>query len=376
MKNVRTRSVAAAIAASLSLTAGMAAADDSGAYLKADLTAVHPEDRLGENESISFGGGVGVGYQLFDTLALELGAFTNPVHAKKGTGGTTQGVMLDVVQTIFPMGDIKPFVIVGGGLVTDKHGKNDNAEPAIEAGIGVNFLSIEGVKIRASAVAQDIFNNDIIQAQDSFVDYRFNLGFTAPFGSAEPAKAAKPVDSDGDGVADSADSCPNTAASTANGCPAPVAAAPVAPPKDTDGDGVMDNADACPGTLAGLKVDARGCVLASAQSIVLKGVTFNPSSAELTAEAKAVLDTAAASLAGQEGLKVEVGGHTDSLGNAAKNTALSQARADSVRSYLISKGVKAENLTAKGYGSSVAIADNKTKEGRAENRRVELKIVK
>jgi outer membrane protein OmpA-like peptidoglycan-associated protein len=72
---------------------------------------------------------------------------------------------------------------------------------------------------------------------------------------------------------------------------------------------------------------------------------------------------------------VEVGGHTDSVGSEAYNQGLSERRADAVRDYLMSKGVKASRLTARGYGESRPVASNDTEEGRAENRRVELVVI-
>jgi outer membrane protein OmpA-like peptidoglycan-associated protein len=74
-------------------------------------------------------------------------------------------------------------------------------------------------------------------------------------------------------------------------------------------------------------------------------------------------------------VKVEIAGHTDWTGSDAYNLKLSNARADAVMQYLISKGVKADNLTARGYGETQPIADNNTDEGRAKNRRVELRRI-
>ena len=83
-----------------------------------------------------------------------------------------------------------------------------------------------------------------------------------------------------------------------------------------------------------------------------------------------------AALAGQASLKVELGGHTDSQGADAANQALSQKRAESVRQYLLGKGIAADRVTAVGFGEAQPIADNNPPEGRKENRRVEFKIVK
>ena len=137
---------------------------------------------------------------------------------------------------------------------------------------------------------------------------------------------------------------------------------------DSDGDRVVDRLDRCPGTVAGARVDANGC-----EVVTLKGVNFANNSAELNAEARAVLDQAAAGLARRGDIKVEVAGHTDNRGSAALNRDLSQRRAESVMRYLVSKGASASNLSARGYGPDSPVADNKTASGRAENRRVELR---
>ena len=173
-----------------------------------------------------------------------------------------------------------------------------------------------------------------------------------------------PMDADGDGVADYMDKCPGTppgAAVDANGCP-----------KDSDGDSIPDYLDKCPGTAAGTRVDNKGCELQV--RIELQGVNFSTNSANLTADSSYVLDDMAITLKRYPDLKVEVAGHTDSRGSAAYNKGLSQRRAESVRQYLIGKGVKAGSLTSKGYGESSPVADNNTKAGRAANRRVELNL--
>lgn len=182
--------------------------------------------------------------------------------------------------------------------------------------------------------------------------------------AAEPAMEA-PGDADGDGVTDDKDRCPTTptgAKVDANGCEL-----------DSDGDGVVDSKDACPGTPAGVKVDAKGCEI-MAKAISLSGIYFRTDSAELKSESIAVLDATADTLNANPGVGVEIAGHTDSQGDAGYNQGLSQRRADAVRSYLISKGVNGSRLSAAGYGETQPVADNGTSEGRAQNRRVELRI--
>jgi OOP family OmpA-OmpF porin len=116
-----------------------------------------------------------------------------------------------------------------------------------------------------------------------------------------------------------------------------------------------------------------GC--AKDANINLKGVNFETGSDRLTADSLPLLDDAAETLRKYPELKLEVGGHTDSSGNDNTNMNLSQARAQAVMKYLVDKGVKATNLTAKGYGETQPIASNTNNAGRAQNRRVELKIM-
>jgi OOP family OmpA-OmpF porin len=185
-------------------------------------------------------------------------------------------------------------------------------------------------------------------------------------------------DSDGDGIWDGGDRCPST--------PKGVKVDPVGCPMDADGDGVWDGDDKCSSTPKGTKVDATGCpapaeppppppapvIPESHQPLVLEGVTFAKNSADLTPESSVVLDRVAASLKEHPEVRLEIGGHTDSNGSPEHNKQLSEARAASVRTYLVNKGVPGGQLTTKGYGSQRPVADNNTDAGRALNRRVEL----
>lgn len=169
-------------------------------------------------------------------------------------------------------------------------------------------------------------------------------------------------DDDGDGVPNSKDQCPGTprgAKVDANGC------------ADTDKDGVFDYRDKCPNTAPGTPVDNDGCDLDSEYR--LEGVNFEFDKATLTSAAKARLDSDFEILKRHPDLKVEIAGHTDSVGDATYNEGLSLRRATSVRDYLVQKGANASNLTVKGYGESAPVASNDTSEGRAQNRRVEFR---
>ena len=213
-----------------------------------------------------------------------------------------------------------------------------------------------------------------------------------------------PLDSDGDGVPDGSDKCPNTpkgAKVDANGCPIDsdgdgvfdgIDRCPATPrgakvdaqgcPLDSDGDGVYDGLDKCPGTPLGTKVDVTGCPLpepkapqlfeGTKQSVILEGVNFETDKADLTAGSSVTLDKVADSLKDWPDVKVQIDGHTDSTGGTKHNQTLSEARAESVKSYLVGKGIEASRLSTKGFGLANPIADNKTKEGKAKNRRVEI----
>ena len=109
--------------------------------------------------------------------------------------------------------------------------------------------------------------------------------------------------------------------------------------------------------------------------IKLSGVNFANNSADLTAESIAILDGAVATLKRRADINVEVAAHTSSRGAAAYNMSLSERRAASVKDYLVSHGIAADRLSAKGYGETQPIADNNTREGSAQNRRVELRVM-
>ncbi len=172
-------------------------------------------------------------------------------------------------------------------------------------------------------------------------------------------------DADGDGVVDGVDQCPNSPAGVtvdAKGCEI-----------DSDGDGVVDSKDSCPNTTAGARVDIRGCEIK--EVIRLPGVNFETNSDRLVPGAEQVLNDAAATLRKNPDLVVEVAGHTDSDGAAEYNESLSARRAREVRNYLVNAGANEANLSVRGYGEAEPIADNSTREGKAANRRVELRII-
>ncbi len=191
----------------------------------------------------------------------------------------------------------------------------------------------------------------------------------------EDADGCPDADNDKDGVADSVDGCPGNSEDKdnfedADGCPDP----------DNDKDRIADAADACPDqaeTPNGYR-DADGCpdevpAEVARFSGVIAGVKFETGKAVLLPSSSKVLDDAAAVLVKFGDLRLEVQGHTDDVGDDAKNLALSLSRAQSVVAYLVGKGVPADRLIAKGYGETEPKVPNDSAANRAINRRVEFK---
>ncbi len=147
-----------------------------------------------------------------------------------------------------------------------------------------------------------------------------------------------------------------------------VKVAVVAPDPDSDGDGVPDSRDDCPGTPAGTSVDMHGCP----EIPNLEGVHFEFGKAALTAQARNILEQAAAIVERNPHVRVEAVGHTDSVGSDGYNQRLSQQRADAARDFLVAQGVARSRTTARGMGESAPVADNASSDGRRMNRRVEL----
>ena len=198
---------------------------------------------------------------------------------------------------------------------------------------------------------------------DRVPDYRDDCPNT-PIGSAVDDKGCS-LDSDEDGVPTDRDLCPASrpgADVDENGCE-----------NDSDGDGVLDQHDRCPDTARGARVDIYGCELSDV--ISLPGVNFATGSDRMLPGAEQLLRDAAATLNKYPNLQVEVAGHTDDVGDATLNLGLSDRRAKTVLDALVRYGVDETRLSYRGYGEEEPIADNASPDGRAVNRRVELRIL-
>ncbi|NOY47713.1 MAG: OmpA family protein [Chlorobi bacterium] len=177
-------------------------------------------------------------------------------------------------------------------------------------------------------------------------------------------------DADSDGIIDGDDNCPNEAGPAANnGCPWP----------DSDGDGVIDKDDQCPNEVG--TVANNGCpevtqAVREALNAYAKTILFDTGKSSIKEQSEGVLKDIIAILKDYSKAKFAIEGHTDSVGSEASNMKLSDERAHSVMDYLVQNGIDSSRLTAKGYGESNPIAPNNTRAGRANNRRVEINLIK
>ncbi|HET8552235.1 MAG TPA: OmpA family protein [Gammaproteobacteria bacterium] len=194
-------------------------------------------------------------------------------------------------------------------------------------------------------------------------------GQTHPAPAPVQAPPPQPMDSDHDGVTDNMDQCPNTAPGTEvdrYGCPT-----------DSDNDGVVNAQDQCPHTPPGTQVNFQGCKVLATRK--LNSLHFAFDSAKLTPKDQRYLSTEEDKinrvLAQHPQATVEIAGYTDSIGTKPYNKGLSQRRTNSVRQYLVGHGVRPSRIVSHGYGESDPVATNSTKTGRAQNRRVEVRLI-
>lgn len=358
----------------------------TGLGLSLMLTSVQAEDRVGDNY-VSFlgsavktdrsrgnddgveGGAIKIGGIISDYWNAEFEIGSLNLDWDQPGGRTTDqtyvgGNLLNVYNRD---GSFQPFFLGGLGFV-DNDLKQVKDETNFYTNLGVGaFVPVFDDKVKLRGEVLYRWEN----ASSNLQDIILNLGVSIPFGKVAapvaaaappPPPPAAPVDSDGDGVFDDADQCPNT--------PPGVAVDETGCELDSDGDGVGDSIDKCPDTPAGAKVDKTGCQII----IDLPGVNFRSNSDELLDGADSVLDGAAKTLRDNPDLRVEVAGHTDSDGDAGYNVDLSQRRADTVRNYLLGKDIAAGRISSRGYGEAQPVAENTTADGKRSNRRVELRV--
>lgn len=176
-----------------------------------------------------------------------------------------------------------------------------------------------------------------------------------------------PTYSDADGVPDYLDKCPGTPAGVkvdAEGCPV-----------DSDGDGVADYLDKCPDTAKGARVDTDGCPPTGDTVAIVTNINFDFDKSDIRPDQVSKLDRVVNTLKSNQDVRVRIEGHADSTGPEAYNMSLSLRRAESVRKYLVGKGIAITRLSVVGKGEGEPLVSNATRAGRAVNRRVEFKAL-
>lgn len=263
---------------------------------------------------------------------------------------------------------VTPLFTIGAGWLSNDVTGNNNADDSIiiDAGLGLQAnLNKHGIALRGDIRQRLDFSDN---ATDDFSDTVAMLGLVIPVGEKATTQATKAVDSDGDGVADSKDACPAT--------PAGVHVDSAGCPLDSDRDGVADGADLCPNTSKGTKVDSNGCAeTQAADETGLVVVYFDLESAELSEAAQAKLLEVSSQMVERKYIVAVATGYTDTTGTADYNLALSRKRANSVKAFLIERGVRTANVIAKGVGEADPAVSNETRTGREQNRRVEVRLL-
>ena len=408
---------------------GEAAADASDWYLAGSVVFMDDDADRRLDDSVG-GAQFNVGYRLTEVFHLEgvLGYSQYdgwpswPAVTQKGSQDFLD-ISLNVLSNLNPGGRFSPYILAGFGyLGTETNLGSEENRPSATAGFGFSW----DVGRSAFAIRGEYRARFALEENNNFTDWITTLGVQYSFGhkrtapppvsdtdqdgvpddvdqclytalgaTVDEAGCEILVDSDGDGVLDRKDLCANTpkgapvddygCLSDVDGdgvtddideCPNTVSGAAIyvnGCERDDDNDNVLNHRDDCPNTRAGAPVDVNGCEIGSTYE--LRGVNFASNSDRLLSGAEQVLNDAANWLKKNPHLVVQVAGHTDSDGDALMNLGLSERRAYTVRDYMINSGVHPNNLTAKGYGESQPVASNATTEGKAENRRVELRIL-
>jgi OOP family OmpA-OmpF porin len=382
------------IAIAAVMATGSAFADASAGQGYVSVMGTYTDDDAQRAVDDGFNGGMfSLGKAMNQNWNFEVLYATSRADSSIGSFSYTT-IGADVQRVFMRDNRFSPYVHAGvGAFRVEPPGADTESGGAISAGLGFYidlFSSSTALRVEWK------YREDKAQGI-SFGDNLYSIGIQIPFGG-DPAPvvvaAAVDGDGDGDGVKDSMDQCPDTAAGVAVdsvGCaldsdgdgvadgmdqcpntPAGAAVDATGCELDSDGDGVVDSVDECPGTPPGVQVGVRGCEIK--EEIVLHGVNFESNSDRLVAGAESVLDQVVGGLKKNPTIKIEIGGHTDSVGSDAANESLSARRAQTVHDYLATNGIAVDRMTVRGYGETQPIADNETAAGKAENRRVVLRI--
>jgi len=345
-----------------------------GAHTDHEVTKEYFDDYIKHSYDLELSGG----YMLNDSTAVELSIVQPSPDQVDGRADVEQARL----SGLFFMGDdmVKPYLSagLGYGKVSLNGAAEENALASV--GAGLQFDVTDNFFARAEYRYDDMVN-ETIEHNNYVLEAGLRFGSDSVATASDSAKnnmtddvaAAKEAAATEQAKAEAKALEEARKAEEAAKAEAAAAKAKLAATIDSDADGVADVKDKCANTPADVTVDADGCPDFNGS---LQGVYFETGSANLTENSEAILDEAAAELKRYPNLAIEVQAYTDSRGSDALNLKISEDRAQSVRTYLINKGVNADKLSAKGYGEANPVATNDTAEGRAQNRRVELSVKK
>ena len=387
------RPVALAVLAS-SLSAPALAADKQSIYLNPFAGYQLFDDKRDLSETDTYG--VGIEYRFKPHWAVEA-VYSRADADRKYVNGDSEFEELRLDGLYYFRGQDSawnPYLAFGAGHADFGDGPvftagTNHDETRVNVGAGVRYNISDMISLRGDL-------REFHGIDESTFDTMVALGLSLAFHhtTTEP----KPADADNDGVPDSRDQCANTPAGAqvdSRGCELDADNDGVADSKDqcpntpagaevnsrgceldSDNDGVVNSKDQCPNTAAGTEVDETGCegVTETIETIELR-VQFPTNSSVIDATYDAEIRKAADFMEEYPETTVEIAGHSDSIGDAEYNRALSQRRAEAVADRLTSVlGVDPDRVTAVGYGEVEPIASNDTAAGRAQNRRVEARI--
>jgi OOP family OmpA-OmpF porin len=367
---------------------GFASEDKAeGVYFYPHINYASYDELVGINFDNDTGTGFAVGYELGTNWAWEASFDQVKPHTTSGIGASTYIWQFNTVYRYGIENGWRPIIIAGVGNIKEKLDIGYSADSTtLNLGAGVEYFLTESIALRGDVRAINHFDHNATDILTT-VGFNFLLG-----------KSTKPIDSDGDGVVDGKDMCPNTPTGNAvndKGCeldgdsdgvvdsadqcpatPAGVAVNTKGCALDSDKDGVADYKDQCPNTPAGALVDENGCRKMLTENVEIKlNVTFDSNKAEVKPHFSEQIAKVAAFMVQYPDTKVVIEGYTDSMGAASYNQSLSEKRAKAVADSLMSlHNVDSSRVSFKGYGEANPVASNATREGRQLNRRVVAQI--
>ncbi len=368
------------------------------------IGGVLPEGNLDLNDQLTYGLRFGINVNsIFDQVEFGIDRSNNVDYDNSIQSTDITRYFVNIIKS-YPLRDkLSLYSLIGLGyenLSNEFAGNNDSG--FFNYGLGLKYKVTDRFSLRAEvrhAIKFDHGDNNLF----------YTVGFVIPFGKkAEPmavAPVAKPIpvpkpkpvvvvgDDDHDGVNNNQDLCPNTPAGVKvdkKGCEL-----------DSDNDGVVDSKDMCPNTPQGVKVNSKGCELDSDHDGVVNSedlcpntpagnvvnsdgcvkvihlhVTFATNDADISKKYMADIKKVANFMNLNPDYKVILEGNTDSVGSEKYNMKLSLMRANAVSDALEALKIDPSRISIKGFGELNPIASNKTKEGRAKNRRVDAKFIK